>query len=107
MDDKLYVQKLLEISPKFHIDKIRKIDLKQDHEIFEGSPKRHPTSDNLIILVKNPFDEKKIFYEFYMDTISSIEEIGTLSSEHGKNAYMIRLWVKKGNMAIRSETFIV
>ena len=42
-----------------------------------------------------------------MDTISSIEEIGTLSSEHGKNAYMIRLWVKKGNMAIRSETFIV
>ena len=107
MEGKQYVQKLLEVSPKFNIDKVRNIDLKQDHEMFEGSPKRHPTSENLLILVQNPFDEKKIFFEFYIDTISSIEEIGTLSSDQGKNGYMIRVWVRKGNMAIRSETFIV
>ena len=107
MEDKKYVQKLIEILPHSSIDKIRVVDLKQDHEVFEGSPKRHPNNENIIILVQNPFDEKKIFYEFYIDTISSIEEIGTLSSDDGKNAYMIRLWVKKQSLAIKSETFIV
>lgn len=107
MEDKKYVQKLLEILPHSNIDKIRVVDFNQDNEMFEGSPKRHPNSENIIILVQNPFDEKKVFYEFYMDTISSIEEIGTLSSDDGKNAYMIRLWIKKNSMAIKSETFIV
>ncbi len=107
MEDKKYVQKLIEILPHSNIDKIRVVDLKQDNEVFEGSPKRHPNSENIIILVQNPFDEKKVFYEFYMDTISSIEEIGTLSSDDGKNAYMIRVWVKKSSLAIKSETFIV
>ncbi len=107
MEDKKYVQKLIELLPHSSIDKIRTIDLKQDSEAFEGSPKRHPSRENVIMLIQNPFDEKKVFYEFYMDTISSIEEIGTLSSDEGENAYMIRLWVKKGNLAIKSETFIV
>jgi inorganic pyrophosphatase len=107
MEDKKYVQKLLEVLPHSSIDKIRIVDLKQDHEEFEGSPKRHPNNENIIILVQNPFDEKKVFYEFYMDTISSIEEIGTISSDDGKNAYIIRLWVKKSSLAIKSETFIV
>lgn len=107
MEDKKYVQKLIEILPHSNIDKIRVVDLKEDNEAFEGSPKRHPNSENIIILVQNPFDEKKVFYEFYIDTISSIEEIGTLSSDDGKNAYMIRVWVKKSSLAIKSETFIV
>ncbi len=59
------------------------------------------------MLITNPFDENKQFYEFYMDSISAIEEIGTISSENCKSAYQIRIWVRKGTMAIRSETFIV
>lgn len=107
MDEKIYVQKLLETNEQFSIDKIRNIDLREDFIPFIGSPKKHPSNDNILMLITNPFDENKQFYEFYMDSISAIEEIGTISSENCKSAYQIRIWVKKGAMAIRSETFIV
>ncbi len=107
MDDKMYVQKLLESNEQFTIDKKRNIDLKEDFIPFEGSPKKHPSNDNILMLITNPFEENKKFYEFYMDTISAIEEIGTISSEDFKSAYQIRIWVRKGTMAIKSETFIV
>jgi len=107
MEEKRYVQKLLEINEHFTIDRKRNIDLKEDFIPFTGSPKKHPSNENILMLITNPFDENKQFYEFYMDTISAIEEIGTISSENCKSVYQIRIWVKKGTMAIRSETFIV
>jgi len=107
MQERRYVQKLLEINEHFTIDKKRNIDLKEDFIPFVGSPKKHPSNDNILMLITNPFDENKQFYEFYMDSISAIEEIGTISSENCKSAYQIRIWVRKGTMAIRSETFIV
>ena len=107
MQERRYVQKLLEINEHFTIDKKRNIDLKEDFIPFVGSPKKHPSNDNILMLITNPFDENKQFFEFYMDSISAIEEIGTISSENCKSAYQIRIWVRKGTMAIRSETFIV
>jgi len=107
MEEKRYVQKLLEINERFTIDKKRNIDLKEDFIAFVGSPKKHPSNENILMLITNPFDENKQFYEFYMDSISAIEEIGTISSENCKSVYQIRIWVRKGTMAIRSETFIV
>lgn len=107
MEERRYVQKLLEINEHFTIDKKRNIDLKEDFIPFVGSPKKHPSNDNILMLITNPFDENKQFFEFYMDSISAIEEIGTISSENCKSAYQIRIWVRKGTMAIRSETFIV
>lgn len=107
MEEKRYVQKLLEINEQFNIDKKRNIDLKEDFIPFVGSPKKHPSNENILMLITNPFDDNKQFYEFYMDTISAIEEIGTISSENRQNVYQIRIWVRKGTMAIRSETFIV
>ena len=107
MEDRKYVQKLLETSKHFNIDKNRHIDLKDEYTPYEGTPKRHPSNENIIILVTNPFEQHKQFYEFYMDTIAAIEEIGTITSEEKKSAYTIRLWVKNGTMAVRSETFIV
>lgn len=107
MDDIKYVQKLLEISRNYDVDKLRSVNYREDYIPFEGSPKRHPTNDNILILIANPFEVDKKFFEFYLDTISAIEEIGTLTSDDNKSAYQIRVWVKKGTMAVRSETFIV
>ena len=84
MEERRYVQKLLEINEHFTIDKKRNIDLKEDFIPFVGSPKKHPSNDNILMLITNPFDENKQFYEFYMDSISAIEEIGTISSENCK-----------------------
>lgn len=107
MDEKKYVQKLLEISNNYNIDKLRNVNYSKDCAPFEGSPKRHPTNENILILIANPFDENKRFFEFHLDTICAVEEIGTLTADDNKSAYQIRVWVKKGTMAVKSETFIV
>ena len=107
MEDKLYVKRLLEVSEQFSIDKIRNVNLREEFIPFEGSPKKHPSNENILMLITNPFDENKRFFEFYMDTISAIEEIGTITSDENKSIYQIRIWVKKGTMAVKSETFIV
>jgi hypothetical protein len=107
MEGKKYVQKLLEISKNYNIDRTRNINYNEEYFPFEGSPKRHPSNENILILIANPFEENKQFFEFHMDTISAIEEIGTLTSDDCQSAYQIRVWVKKGTMAVRSETFRV
>lgn len=107
MDEKKYVQKLLAISKNFNVDKIRNVNYNEESYPFEGSPKRHPTNENILILIANPFEESKHFYEFHLDTINAVEEIGTLTSNENDSVYQIRVWVKKGTMAVKSETFIV
>ena len=107
MDEKKYVQKLLDISKNYDIDKIRILNNSEEYQPFEGSPKRHPANENILILISNPFDEFKQYYEFHLDTISAVEEIGTLTSGDNKSVYEIRVWIKKGTVAVKSETFIV
>ena len=107
MEGKKYVQKLLSVSTNYHIDRIRNINYSEEYLSFEGSPKRHPSNENILILIANPFEENKHFFEFHMDSISAIEEIGTLTSDNRQSAYQIRVWVKKGTLAVRSETFRV
>lgn len=106
MDEKKYVQKLLDISKNYNIDRLRNVNYSEDYHPFEGSPKRHPTNENILILITNPFEEIKHFFEFHLDTIGAVEEIGTMTSENN-SAYLIRVWVKKGTIAVKSETFIV
>lgn len=107
MDEKKYVQKLLEISKNYNIDRIRNVNYNEEYQSYEGSPKRHPTNESILILIVNPFDENKKFYEFHLDTISAVEEIGTLTSSDNTSVYHIRVWVKRGTLAVKSETFIV
>jgi hypothetical protein len=107
MDDIKYVQKLLDISKNYNIDRLRNVNYAEEYQPFEGSPKRHPTNENIIILISNPFEEDKKFFEFHLDTISAMEEIGTVTSNDNTSVYQIRVWVKKGTMAVKSETFIV
>ncbi len=107
MDEIKYVQKLLDISRNHNIDRLRNVNYAEEYQHFEGSPKRHPTNENILILISNPFEEDKKFFEFHLDTISAMEEIGTLASNDNTSVYQIRVWVKKGTMAVKSETFIV
>ncbi len=107
LEDNKYIRRLLEISQQFNIDKLRHTDLKEEYTSFEGSPKRHPSNENILLLVTNPFDANMQFYEFNLETVSAVEEIGTITSEDSKSSYQVRIWVKKGTLAVKSETFIV
>jgi len=107
LEDNKYVKRLLETSRQFNIDRLRQPDFKEDYSSFEGSPRRHPSNEKILLLVINPFDENMMFYEFNLDTVSAVEEIGTIASSDSKSAYQVRIWVKKGTLAVKSETFIV
>jgi hypothetical protein len=103
-----YIKKLIEKSQKeFSVQKYMVEDFKTTHRVFEGTPKKHPNDGNIMILLTDPFSKKKDFYEFTVDSIGHIEEIGTITNQDGDSAMQVRLWVKKGTPAIKAKPFIV
>ncbi len=107
MNEIQYVKKLLELSKSYEIEKSGHINLNKTHTPFEGTPKKHPTDDNILILLTSPFTNNKKFYEFPINSIGSIEDMGTVTSESGETAYKIKVWVKKGMPGLLAEPFIV
>jgi len=107
MEEQIKLLNFLKENDKTAIDKYRNINFFENHVAFVGTPKKHQYDKSKIILLSDPFSDKKIFYEFSIDTIDLVEELGTISSEDGKNALQIRIWVKKGTVALKYEPFII
>lgn len=107
MEEQIKLLNLLKENDKTAIDKYRNINFFENHIAFVGTPKKHQYDKSKIILLSDPFSDKKIFYEFSIDTIDLVEELGTISSQDGKNALQIRIWVKKGTIALKYEPFII
>ncbi len=107
MDEQIKLLNLLKENDKTAIDRYRNINFFENHVAFVGTPKKHQYDKSKIILLSDPFTDKKIFYEFSIDTIELVEELGTISSQDGKNALQIRIWVKKGTVAVKYEPFII
>ncbi|OHD64224.1 MAG: hypothetical protein A2176_00625 [Spirochaetes bacterium RBG_13_51_14] len=99
---------MIEKSQKeFAVEKYQEADLNQTHRFFIGVPQRHPEDDKILILLTDPFSKHKEFYEFSIDSIGHLEEIGTIANEDGESAMQVRVWVKKGMTAIKAKPFIV
>ncbi len=107
MKDKKYLKTLLEISKGFEIDKYRELNFDNTHKPYEGTPKKHPHDDKVLILLTDAYSNLNEYYEFSFDSIGHVEDLGTITSETGKSVYRIRVWVKKGMPAIRSSPFFV
>lgn len=107
MEEQIKLLHLLKENDKTAIDKFRNINFFENHVAFVGTPKKHQYDKSKIVLVSDPFSDKKIFYEFSIDSIDMVEELGTISSQDGKNALQIRIWVKKGTIALKYEPFII
>jgi len=107
MEEQIKLLNLLKENDKTAIDKYRNIHFFENHVAFVGTPKKHQYDKSKIILLSDPFSDKKIFYEFSIDAIYLVEELGTISSQDGKNALQIRIWVKKGTVALKYEPFII
>jgi len=102
-----HIKKLLLDKNKFELERFHDININETHKPYTGIPRKHPTDKNVLVLLTDPFSQKQVFYEFSMESIGLIEETGTVTSENGESAMKIRVWIKKGMMALKSESFVV
>ena len=81
--------------------------LRHTHVPFSGNPRKHPYDPDRVILIVDPYSTNTFYYEFLADDISYVEELPNLVDENGKTITMVRLWVKKMSVGLRSAPFIV
>jgi len=82
-------------------------ELQKTHVPFTGSPRRHPYDSKKIHLVADPYSTSTFYYEFKSSDVSYVEELPNLVSMEGETIPMVRIWVKKMSMGIRSLPFVV
>jgi inorganic pyrophosphatase len=81
--------------------------LRQTHVAFSGSPRRHPLDKEKVVLIADPYSSDSLCYEFDAKDIGFAEEQPNVTNPEGETIRMVRLWVKKGSVAIRSIPFVV
>ena len=81
--------------------------LRQTHVAFTGSPQKHPYDLQRVVLISDPYSTSTVYYEFMKSDISYIEELPSVVNVDGETVMMIRVWVKKQSVAVRSSAFIV
>ena len=107
MKEDFYLKKLIKLNKSYEVEKFGEINLKQNYVPFVGTPKKHPRDKKILILLTDPFVENKEFYEFSIDSIVKLEELETVTSEYGESAMKVRVWVKKGMLAFKTEPFVI
>jgi inorganic pyrophosphatase len=80
--------------------------LRAQNVSFSGSPRKHPYDPEKIILVADPYSTNTIFFEFGKQDIAFVEELPSIVDMDGNTVTMMRLWVKKGGLGVRSTPFI-
>jgi hypothetical protein len=103
-----FIKKMIEKSKReFPVERYNDIDINITHRVFDGVVRKHQVDSKVILLMSDPFAKNKEFYEFSVDSIDRMEEIGTITNENGQSAMKVRIWVKKGVPAIKARPFIV
>ncbi len=81
--------------------------LYETHIAFTGTPQKHYLDSEKVVLVADPFSRNTSYYEFLSSDITYVEELQTTVDIEGQAIPMVRVWVKKGSIAIRSTPFVV
>ena len=82
-------------------------DLQKNCVSFSGSPRKHPYVSGKVILMADPYSSDPVFYEFKTETIQHVQELSNIVDMDGKTISIVRIWVKKKSIAIRSSPFLV
>ena len=101
----------LKASQKFEIQTYKRPKdtntLMRTHVAFSGSPRQKSKNPDKIILWVDPFSTNTFYYEFKREDISYAEELPSLTNPSGETITMVRIWVKKMSIGIRSFPFLV
>ena len=81
--------------------------LTKTHVCFSGTPRKHPYDREKVILVADPYSSHTFFYEFSKADVTYVEELPNLVAADGQTFPMVRIWVKKNSIAVRSTPFVV
>ena len=102
------VKKFLEKTKKFEVEAYKKFpDLLLDHVPFTGAPQKHPYDKEKIVLIADPFSTHTSYYEFNIEDIEGVEELPSRATLEGQAVTMLRVWVRKGSIAVKKIPFIV
>ena len=82
-------------------------DLSKTHIAFTGTPQKHHYDKYKVILVTDPYSSNISYYEFWTKDISFVEELMNSVDISGQTVPIMRLWVKKQSIGIRSTPFVV
>lgn len=77
------------------------------HIAYSGSPFKHPHDPDKVILVADPFSQNTFYYEFNRDDIALAEDLPSIVNQDNESLSMVRLWVKKGALAVHCTPFRV
>ena len=101
----------LKASEKFEIQTYKRpkdiASLMRTHVAFSGSPRKKSNDPSKILLIADPFSTNTFYYEFNTKDISYAEELPNLTSPSGGTITMVRIWVKKMSIGVRSFPFMV
>ena len=96
---------------KFEIESFKRPkdihQLKQNHVAFSGSPRKHWHDPSKVILIADPYSRSTFYYEFRIEDIACVQELPNLVSVEEEVIPIVRIWVKKGSIALRCTPFIV
>jgi inorganic pyrophosphatase len=79
----------------------------ETHIAYSGSPFKHPHQSDKVILVADPFSQNTYYYEFNREDIALAEDLPNIVNLENESLTMVRLWVKKGALAVRCTPFRV
>jgi len=91
---------------KYHIS-FNINEFKSEHVSFSGALGKHPYDTNKIVLISEPYANNTRYYEFNNADIGLVEKLPNIIDSNGEDVAMVKLWIKKGCIAIRSDVFLV
>ncbi|THB77961.1 MAG: inorganic pyrophosphatase Ppa [Desulfobacteraceae bacterium] len=99
----------LELKERLEIQKyVKPINVsREDMVSFSGSPRKHPYDPSRVIIIADPFSENTFYYEFNIDDIVFVEDLSSISNLEGETVSMVRVWIRKKSIALRSIPFVV
>ena len=101
----------LQKAEKFEIDTFKAPkdirSLARTHVPYTGSPQKHPQDPDQIILIPDPYNDIGPYFEFSKSDITHVEKLPNIVNMAGETVTMMRVWVKKGSLAIQCTPFRV
>ncbi|MBL0712887.1 MAG: inorganic pyrophosphatase Ppa [Desulfosarcina sp.] len=105
------ITSFLQKAGKFEVQKYHppadRRQLTKNHIAYSGSPFKHPNDPDRVILIADPFSQNTFYYEFGLEDITFAEDLPSISSLEDESLNMVRLWVRKGSLAVRCTPFRV